>query len=153
MQKQHLTALIVCVLLAAGLGFYGGTLYAKYKTPTGRQMPPGAMAFRAGRDGNMAGSGRAMLGGMTAGEVLSKDAQSLTIKLRDGGSKIVFYSASTTVNKMAEGSLDDVAQGSNVTISGTTNQDGSITAQMIQLRPPGSMEPGLNQPPTPAPAQ
>lgn len=153
MQKQHLTALIVCVLLAAGLGFYGGTLYAKYKTPTGRQMPPGAAAFRAGRDGNTTGGGRTIMGGMTAGEVLSKDAQSLTIKLRDGGSKIVFYSASTTVNKMAEGSLNDVVSGSNVTISGTANQDGSVTAQMIQLRPPGSVEPGMGQPPIPAPVQ
>jgi hypothetical protein len=152
MQKQHLATLIICVLLAAGLGFYGGTLYAKYKTPTGRQMPPGAAVFRGDRAGNTIGGGRAVMGGMTAGEVLSKDAQSLTVKLRDGGSKIVFYSASTTVNKMTEGSLDDVIQGSNVTINGTTNQDGSVTAQMIQLRPQG-LTPDFAPPLAPAATQ
>ncbi len=73
--------------------------------------------------------------GLLAGEVLTKDANSLTLKLRDGGSRIVFYSTSTRVSKMADGMIGDVATGVTVTVNGATNQDGSVTAEMIQLRP------------------
>lgn len=75
------------------------------------------------------------MGGLIAGEVLTKDANSLTLKLRDGGSRIVFFSTSTRVSKMADGMIGDVSTGTTVTVNGATNQDGSVTAEMIQLRP------------------
>ena len=72
--------------------------------------------------------------GMAVGETIAKDDKSITLKLRDGGSKIVFYSASTQWQKMAEASQYDFAVGKQVIASGTANSDGSVTAQMIQLR-------------------
>ncbi len=94
---------------------------------------PGGTNARFGQNGP--GGQIRIMGGGSVGEVVSKDETSLTLKLLDGGSKIVFLSASTTVNKMTAGSLEDVTSGTSVTVMGTPNQDGSLTASQIQLRP------------------
>ena len=72
---------------------------------------------------------------MAVGEVISADDKSITIKLRDGGSQIIFFTPSTPVTKSVSSSASDVAVGEQVTVSGAKNQDGSISAQSIQIRP------------------
>jgi len=37
--------------------------------------------------------------------------------------------------KAAQGSMSDLSIGENVTVTGVTNSDGSITAQSVQVRP------------------
>ncbi len=74
--------------------------------------------------------------GFTVGEVIAQDEQSITVKLRDGGSKIIFFTATTPITKSAAGTLDDLTVGTQVTAAGAANTDGSISAQMIQIRPP-----------------
>ena len=75
------------------------------------------------------------MGGFTAGEIIAKDDKSVTVKLQNGGSKIVFLSDSTEITKSAEGALSDLEIGKNISVNGTTNSDGSVTAHTIQLRP------------------
>ncbi len=142
----------IAVVVAGGIGFYGGTLFAKSGIPSrggnagnfaqgfmrnGGGMPPGGTA-RFGNGGGLS-AGQA---GLTAGEVLSKDEKSITVKLRDSrlpdgqaGSRIVFFSGITQVLKSATGTVGDIATGEQVVVTGTENTDGSITAQSIQLRP------------------
>ena len=138
--QKIVVPLVLGGLVLVGGAFYGGMRYQQARAPamgamrfgTGAGGPGGAGAFQ----GRRAGAGAPNNGvGIFAGEVLTKDATSLTLKLRDGGSRIVFYSASTRVSKMADGNISDVATGTTVTVNGATNQDGSVTAEMIQLRP------------------
>ncbi|MCX6789325.1 MAG: DUF5666 domain-containing protein [Candidatus Gribaldobacteria bacterium] len=142
MKKNIIIAIAIIVAIVVGVGsFYGGMQYGKSKSAGGglanltpeqrqarfQQMAGGANTGvqRATRNG----------GGLAMGEIISKDANSVTVKLSDGGSKIAFIATSTQVMKFAAGSLDDLIIGQNVSISGATNQDGSLTAQSIQLRP------------------
>jgi hypothetical protein len=84
------------------------------------------------RNGARAGVGA---GGLTRGEVVTKDANTITLKLIDGGSKVLLYSTSTLVNKTVNGSLDDIKVGENLMVTGDVNSDGSITAKSLQLVP------------------
>jgi hypothetical protein len=127
MKNKIIAVAVVALVVGAASGFYGGTKYQQGRSPTGQ--------FGVGqRFGQSANGSRRNLSNFVVGEVLSKDSQSLTIKLRDGGSRIVLLSASTAVEKMASGSLDDLAVGKSVSVQGTSNSDGSVTATSVQLQ-------------------
>jgi len=138
--KKLLPILIVVVVVIGGIAFFGGTKYASGKNNA--KMRAGSQAFGqmgAGQTGGNRGAGRVNgaggAGGFVNGEILSKDAQSITVKLRDGGSKIIFISGTTEVSKFVAGTTDDLAVGNTVMVNGKTNSDGSIAATTIQLRP------------------
>lgn len=144
MQKM-LPKIIVGVLLFGAIAFYGGMKFGESKAITtnsgtfaqGQQRGNGQFG---GANGNarMGGGNRAGVGmgsGFVNGEVVSADANSMTVKMRDGSSKIIILSASTQILKSATGTLTDVAVGSQITVTGGPNSDGSITAQSIQIRP------------------
>jgi len=122
----------VVIIVGAG-SFYGGMQY-------GKQIRTAAFAAQGNFRG-MGGAGAAgarrggMAGDNASGEIISKDEKSITIKLRDGGSKIIFVSESTQVMKSVSGAFSDLAVGMQVTSFGTANADGSVTARSIQLRP------------------
>jgi hypothetical protein len=135
--KTPVIIAVVCVVAIAA--FFGGMTYGKSTASKSAQV--GVQTGQTGRGANGQGfrgpngQGRAN-GGFVNGEVLKKDAQSVTVKLPDGGSKIAFISGSTAVLKTATGSLADVIIGENVSINGNPNTDGSVTAQTISIRPP-----------------
>lgn len=133
MKKQTIifsSILIVSIVLS----FFLGILYSKN---TSKNNMISASSFQK----NMAvgyGFSRSNLrmgsGNMVDGEILSKDDSSLTIKLKDGGSKIIIFSKSTNVLKSSQAKIDDINVGDEVVVSGKTNSDGSVTADSIQLR-------------------
>jgi len=143
------TIIVVCLtaILAGAGGFFGGMKYNQSKSAsiaTGAQrfLPQGQSANGQRtftRNGNTNGQ-------FATGQIVSKNDQSFTVQLRDGGSQIVFYNAITTVSKNTDGTAQDLTTGTNVMVTGTKNSDGSVTAKSIQIRPalPPSEQ---NQPP------
>lgn len=127
---------IVAIILIA-ISFYSGMKFDQSQSASVRnafiQRGAGARGDFAGAQGSMRGNG-----GFISGEVLSIDATSITIKLKDGGSKIIFVSNSTSILKSDAGTLADISIGKQVTITGSANPDGSVTAQSIQFRQPTS---------------
>ena len=96
------------------------------RSNNGGQMMGGQFGTRGG---GMRG------GGIASGKVVSSDDKSITISLNDGGTKTIYISGTTTVSKSAAGTKADLVAGSNVVINGTANQDGSIAATSVQIRP------------------
>ncbi len=141
MTSKNIAIVVVAFLVFGGGAFYGGTVYEKSSlskqgllrsttTQFGNRMP--VQGSRQGLGGfNKSGENTEFL----AGEIISKDDKSVTVKTRDGGSKIVYFSESTKIGKTTEGSLADLESGKEVMISGKANQDGSFNAQNIQIRP------------------
>jgi len=131
--KKIIPIIIILIIAMGGGAFYGGMKYAQSKTQqrfTQRFGQPGsATGTFGGNLGNRTGAGFA------TGEIISKDEKNVTIKLRDGGSKIIFYSDTTEVGKFVSGTPNDLEIGKTVIVNGKANQDGSITADSIQLRP------------------
>jgi len=130
------------VVLVAAASFYGGMLYsAKGKTGPSdfsQNLSQGRNNMGSGARRGGAQSG----GGLVNGSILSQDDKSLTVKLSDGGSKIIFLSSSTQIMKMASSSKDQLLPGNNLMITGSANADGSVLAQTIQIRP--EIVPGFN---------
>jgi hypothetical protein len=140
MNKKLFIIFLILVIIIGGGAFYGGMIYGKNKATQGisqerqqrfQQMGASVTGAMDARSGNQAGNNFA------TGQIISKDDKSITIKLRDGGSKIIFFSDTTEIDKFTTGSSGDLEIGKTVMINGKTNQDGSITAQSIQLRPEG----------------
>jgi hypothetical protein len=132
MPIKKLLIIIIALVVIGGGAFYGGMKYGQNKissqrasfqnlSPEQRQQ----FAQRAGRAG----------ANFLSGEVISKDDKSLTLKLPDGSTKIVFFSGSTQISKTTEGTIDDIEIGKQIMVSGDRNSDGSYTAKIIQLSP------------------
>jgi hypothetical protein len=145
-QKEVIGALVGVFLLGGAAGYFA--------VPKS-SAPEGARGQWSGREGGQRGPGmgRGQRGaGFAAGEVIAKDETSVTVKAQDGSTKIVLVTESTEVMNATKGTVADVAIGKNVMINGTPNQDGSVTAQSVNIRPAGMAFPMRGTPPS-APAQ
>jgi hypothetical protein len=137
MKKQIITTIVVATAVGA-LSFFAGMKYQTKKLTNSQNSNQQNFGQLRGQNAGgqntrrMSANGGA---GFANGEILSKDEKSITVKLRDGGSKIVFLSNTTAIGKTTEGDKEDLEIGKQVVINGTTNPDGSLTAQNIQIRP------------------
>lgn len=128
--------ILICAGCAA-LAFYLGMLYEGSLAPTGFS---GRGSFSSSTLAGLAargGAGSFAGGGVLTGQVLSMDAESMTVQLPNGNSEVVFYSSSTAVVVPTPSSISKVSSGADVTITGTQNSDGSFVAQSIQVRNAG----------------
>lgn len=143
--KKNPTLMIsVVAIICMAVGFFGGMKYQQTKVPTfarNRQNAVGSMQDNNGKP-NQTGTTRNTkngtgmgFGGMHIGTVSSIDDTSMTIKLQDGSSKIVILSKTTSYKLTTDGSKTDITVGSAVAVSGTTNTDGSVSAENVQLNP------------------
>lgn len=134
MKGKVIVVLVVTAVVFAGAGFWGGATYRRSNAPgmpddknfkaDGIPGPRGA--------GNMGGAGN---GGFVSGEIVSSDDKSVTVKKEDGSTKIVYFSDSTSLLKSDKTDKSNLKTGEKVTVDGSSNQDGSIAAQSIQIQP------------------
>jgi hypothetical protein len=122
---------VLAAVLAGALGFYGGVTYQKAQSPAG--FAGGAGFPRGGQQGRPGGANGS---GLATGTVVASDAQSITIKTADGGSKTVFVSAQTEISKQQVLTAADVKVNDQVAAFGQA-ANGGIDARMIQIVPPG----------------
>ncbi len=134
MNTKSIIITIVLVVVFAAAGFFAGMKYQQSQRFRGGvvTMGSGGMGGRFG-EGRFGGQNNNMQA--VRGEIVSSDNNSITIKLSDGSSKIVVLPSNATIYKTDKGSTSDLTNGTNVMIFGTTNSDGSVTAQMVQLNP------------------
>lgn len=130
-KKEIVIAVLSAAVFGVG-GFWGGLEYQKSKFLQRSFDRSGFSSnFNQIGESRMRQPGQ----GFISGEIIQKDEKSLTVKLRDGGSKIIIFPENVEVGKFVTGSIKDLEIGKSVTINGKTNVDGSLTAQSIQIRP------------------
>lgn len=130
--KNNYLFIAVIAIIVGAVAFIGGVKYQQSKQPTFiRQFSGNGVS---GRGQFLGGANRQGFRPL-AGEIVASDAGSISVKLQDGGSKLVLISESTDINKANKSTKDDLKIGEQVAVFGTENTDGSITAQTIQLNP------------------
>lgn len=134
MKNNNLFLVIVVAIVVGASSFFAGIQYQKMSVPQGQfaGLRQGNNDQRYGQGGQGFGQGGFR---PVTGQIISQNDKSITVKLQDGSSKIVFLSDKTTINKAAEGTKEDLKEGVSVVIFGQENSDGNITAQSIQLNP------------------
>lgn len=128
----------VALVVIGGIAFYAGMAYAKSASPNTAKTG-GGQYLASGASASRLASGR---GGLTAGQIIAKDATSVTIQTQNGSTTIVLVNPGTQVTKSAAGSLSDLSIGTGVVVTGTPNADGSVTAEAVQIRPAGATRQG-----------
>ena len=114
MKNNAILIAIVALVIGGGAGFIGGMKYQESKSPnftTGQFFGNGGQIREGQRQGG--NSFRPV-----AGEIISSDNESLTVKLADGSSKIVILSDKTTINKAEKGQKSDLKDGVNIAVFG-----------------------------------
>ena len=130
MKNKPIIVGAVALIIGLALGYFGSTaLAAPAKSTTARG------SFAAGAGGFTRTGGNTAAGGFLTGTVAATDSGSITLNTRDGSSHVVLVTPDTSVSKSVSGTLADVAVGSTVIVSGTTNSDGSVSATLVQIRP------------------
>lgn len=151
--KPNYAITIIVVVIVGAVAFYGGMQFQNRRRMTMMRTQMGTQfAGRMngqndtpGPNGMNMPRGNALGMRPLNGEVLSQDENSITIKMSDGSSKIIILSDQTIINKATAAPKTELKAYVQVTVFGTTNQDGSITAQNISIgdiRPSGDNSTG-----------
>ena len=130
-KNNSILMIIGIAIVALGVGFFGGMKYQQSQRQSfSRQFGMNQQQGTRGGNGSVRGGFRPV-----NGEILSTDANSITVKLPDGSSKIVLLSDKTEINKASVATVTDLTAGEKVSVFGTENTDGSVSATSVQLNP------------------
>jgi uncharacterized membrane protein len=149
-KNKKIVCVVVGIVVLVGV-FYGGMVFGKSQTPARGQNMQGF-----GQNGVKTTKIGGNFGGATFGKIIAKDSKSITIQIMSGadsgnqiGSRIIFLGTDTTVTKQASSTLNDLVVGTEVTVRGTANTDGSVNAQSVQIVPANTIN---QKTPTPTPS-
>jgi hypothetical protein len=129
MKNNQIILVAILVVLVGGGAFATGYKVGQIKNRVtiGQRMENGI--------GRQQGGGKMMGARNQAGEVTAVDDKSITLKMIDGSSKIIILTNKTAVTKSTETTKTEIKVGSKIATFGTTNSDGSVTADTIELDP------------------
>ncbi len=139
--------MVAAAVILALIAFAGGFAVANATT-----AKPAARTFAG------AGAGGAGGGGGASGTVASVSASQMTVTTAAGGTKLVLLAPTTTVTQVTStpAAVSAIANGNQVTVIGTANPDGSVTATQVILGNAGIFGRGGNRgagaPPAPSAA-
>jgi hypothetical protein len=138
---------IVGAVAIALVAFAGGYLVANATSSGGsgaQALGNGGQGFGPNasfrtRDGG--GGGFGGFGGGAAGTISSVSSDQMTISTQNGGSRIVLLTPTTTVTQVtsATKAITDLSNGETVTVVGTANPDGSVTATRVIIGEVGGL--------------
>lgn len=131
MNKKEKIIFIISIIIFSGASFYVGMNYEKKEEGVSQLNRPNNLNTNISR--------QRQDGGMINGEVKEIKDNILTIGVGDEGSKLVLFSDSTQVQKTTSGDIEDIKLGIRVVVTGSENQDGSITARSIQITEAGGI--------------
>lgn len=116
--------MVAAALILALFAFGGG-----FAVANATSAKPAARTF-AGANGQAGGGG-----GGASGTVAAVSSTQMTVTTQAGGSKLVLLSPTTTVTQVMStpAAISAIASGNQVTVIGTTNPDGSVTATQVVL--------------------
>lgn len=131
MKNNQLVITIIAVVVVGAVAFFGGMQYQKSQRATGANFGGGRF-LRANRGSNTNFA-------PVRGQIISADANSITVKMQNGSSKIVVIPFSASITEATSAGKQALTTGKEVLVVGTSNSDGSITAQNVQLNPQTAM--------------
>lgn len=146
MKKNTVIIIVIITMVLSGLiGFLIGKKYQTSRLASMTNSPFGTFGYnrfgnRQNSDSQTTGQPQInnnRMGGsqQVIGEILSQDDKSITVKMTDGSSKIVFVGDTTIISKSSSATKTDLKVGEKVAVFGPENTDGSVTANNIQLNP------------------
>ena len=137
-QSRRMLAPILAGVLVAAVAFAGGFVVANAtstKAAIGPNGGPNGEGNGLGFGPNASGRPRngGAFGGGASGTVGSVSANQMTITTQTGGQRIVLLTPTTTIEQVtsATKAASDIATGATVTVVGTSNPDGSVTATQV----------------------
>jgi len=149
--RSALISIGVLILLAGS--FFGGTLFGARRARAGlpdafrermSQFAQGGAALPGFEEGQLGRGGMGRLGGQGGGlfgQIEGIDGSTIIVTGLNDQQTIVQITDTTLIEKYASVTAAELALGEQVTVSGSENEDGSITARSVQVAPAGRFAP------------
>lgn len=124
---------IAVLVIGVGLGgYFYGVSVGRGSFARNPQFARGQFGQQGANQTPQAGrQGGGQPGGGVSGSIASIDATTLTVTTRSGNVQVT-TTDTTLIEKYATVGVQDLAVGDQITVMGSTNADGSVTARSIQ---------------------
>lgn len=143
MKKIWIIAGVILVVAAIAAGsFYGGVIYQENKASQvqeqffnarGGQPPTGGFGMQMDGEFQGSGNGPAVFSGRgMVGQIKAVNGDALLVTT-DTGVITVHLMDTTIIQKLQDVSADELSEGTSVSIMGQPQDDGSISAEQIQI--------------------
>lgn len=124
---------IICLLAGGATGYYGRQYLRRGATFEPARRAGTGLRGQQNFPGRTGQNGEGFNGGRVAGTIQTLSDGRMTLETPNNSSQIILLNDSTTYQKMTAAALSDIATGTQVTVTGQVNPDGSTTAATIQI--------------------